>query len=242
MVENPKLPFNLATVSGARLIGYQGDANSRNAALTNKDPLLHEDYAKCVRDVVGDLTISTTTSNRGGFCEGTYFRTNVGRLITTVTKVAGIDNSVDQKLANNPLPFWLHVCDPLLIGACISALWDAEGSVNYRDLKLAQAVPLDAREEWMLPKWPANIPFRQLQNELQGKMVMNPPLLLVSASLLLGRLGVISRILPVKASTTSTGPTAYWQLRIHHDESIRRFRRQINLLSMHKAKALQATP
>jgi hypothetical protein len=122
VVEHPKFPFNLATVSGARLIGYQGDANSRNAAFTNKDLLLHEDYAKCVRGVVGDLTITTSVSNRGGFGTGTYLRTNVGRLITTVARVAGLDNSVDQKLANNPLPLWLHACDPFLIGACISAL------------------------------------------------------------------------------------------------------------------------
>jgi len=239
IVERPKLPFNLATISGARLIGYQGDANSQNAAFSNRNRILHEDYAACVREVVGGITITRTVLNRGGFSEGTYFRTNVGKLITSVTRVADLDNSVDQKLANNPLPLWLHVCDPSLIAACISTLWDAEGSINFRDLKLAQAVPLAPGEEWGIPNWPRNIPFRQLSYELQSKMISNPPFLLVSAALLLRRLGIISRLLAVKASMTSTGPTAYWHLRVHKDESINRFRSQIKLLSGSKARALE---
>lgn len=237
LIENPRLPFDLATNSGTRLIGYQGDANSRNSAFTNKDPLLHEDYAACVRGVVGNISITRTVTDEGGFGEWAHLRTNVGRLITAITRVAGLDNSTDQKLANNPLPLWLHLCDDFLIAACISALWDAEGSINFRDLKISQAVALDEGEEWRLPEWPANTPLRRLPNG-QVKVMESPPLLLVSAALLLRRLGIVSRILPLKASMTSTGPTSYWQLRIHHDQSIERFRQQIKLLSLSKAMNL----
>ncbi|HEV2225460.1 MAG TPA: hypothetical protein VGR56_01495 [Nitrososphaerales archaeon] len=240
-VEHPKLPFNLATISGARLIGYQGDANSRNAAFTNKDELLHSDYAKCVRDVVGGITITKTVSTRGGFGEGSYLRTNVGKLITSITRVAGLDVSVDQKLANNPLPLWFHNCNAILIAACISALWDAEGSVNFHDVKTSQAVPFDVPSLNEIPRWPLNIPFGRMSHSSQEKLLETPPLLLVSTALLLRRIRVISRLCPSKASMTSTGPTAYWQLRIGDVRSIETFRSQVRLLSARKAEQLASS-
>lgn len=240
-VEFPKLPFNLATISGARLIGYQGDANSQNAAFTNKDELLHSDYAKCVRDVVGGITITKTVSTRGGFGEGSYLRTNVGRLITSITRVAGLDNSLDQKLANNPLPLWLHACNAILIAACISALWDAEGSVNFHDVKTSQAVLFAAPNLNDIPRWPSNIPFGRMSHSGQEKLLETPPRLLVSTALLLRRIGVISRLCPSKASMTSTGPTAYWQLRIGDVKSIEAFRSQVRLLSAWKTEQLASS-
>jgi hypothetical protein len=233
-VDHPKLPFNLATISGARLIGCQYDANSRNAAFTNKDHLLHADYENCVRDVVGDITITKTVSTRGGFGEGAYFRTNVGRLITSITRVAGFDNSVDQKLANNPLPLWLYTCNAPLIAACISALWDAEGSVNFHDVKTSQAVPFTPSRRDEIPRWPLNIAFGRMSRTGQENVLETPPLLLASAALLLRGMGVISRLWPSKASLTSTGPTAYWQLRIGDKRSIQTFRSQVHLVSAWK--------
>jgi hypothetical protein len=238
IVENPKLPFNLHSIPGSRLIGYQSDANSRNAAFTNKDQLLHLDYAKCVRDVVGDITITKTVSARGGFGEGPYIRTNVGKLITSITRVAGFDNSIDQKLANNPLPLWLHRCNAVLIAACISSLWDAEGSVNFHDVKTSQAVPFTPSSLDRLPRWPLNIPFGRMNRTGQEKMLETPPLLLASTALLLRRIEVISRLCPSKASMTSTGPTAYWQLRIGDKRSIERFRSQVHLVSAWKMDRL----
>jgi len=239
-VEQVNLPFSLSTIPGARLIGYQGDANSRNAAFSNRDPVLHADYADCVRRVVGEITIRNTNLHRGGFGAGDYARTNVGELVTILVGVTGFDNSLDQKLANNPLPLWLNVSTDSLIAACLSALWDAEGSVNFRDLKLGQAVPLPPQLSKYLPNWPENVPFRQVPVEIQTTISRGPPLLLVSSALFLRRLGIPSHLTPTKASMTSTGPTAYWLLRIHQDESIRTFRRRIGLMSPSKRKSLEA--
>ena len=240
-VERPKLPFNLATVSGARLIGYQGDANSSNASFTNKDQLLHADYEKCVRDVVGDMTITRTVSTQGGFGEGAYYRTNVGRLITSITRVAGFDNSVDQKLANNPFPLWLHACNTLLIAGCVSALWDAEGSVNFHDVKTSQAAPFAPSGLDEIPRWPLNVAFGGMSYPEQVSVLRKPPLLLVSAALLLRKMGVVSRLWPSKASMTSTGPTAYWQLRIIDKSSIQAFRNQVHLVSAWKSGSLASS-
>jgi LAGLIDADG-like domain len=239
MVEGPRLPFNLATESGARLIGYQGDVNSHNSAFTNGDVILHEDFQKCVRDVIGSLTITRTEVMRGGFGYGRYLRTNVGFVVKRLIEVAGLKSSAHQKLANNPLPLWFHLCRNTVVAACLAALWDAEGSVNFHDVKVSQAVLVSSYSEESFPYWPANIPFNHLSSVTREGILAFPPNLLISASLLLRRFGIVSHLLPTKVSMTSTGPTAYWHLRINRIESIERFRRLIPLLSTEKRRSLQ---
>jgi len=238
MVEGPKLPFNLATEAGARLIGYLGDSNSRNSAFSNKSRALHEDYQNCVREVIGDVTITTTKSERGGFSPGDYLRTNVGNLLTRITSVAGLNNNIDQKLADNPIPLWLHVCRVEVIAACISALWDAEGSVNFHDLKVSQATLLRGELGEKIPNWPSNLAYGVLSRASQAVVLREPPLLLVSASLLLRKLGIRSRLRPSKVSMTSTGATTYWQLRVNDIQSISQFQSQVSLVSQNKSDRL----
>jgi len=238
MLRDPKLPFDLATPEGARLIGYYGDSNNRNGAFTNKDPALHADFRTVVRQVFGDLTLSETVASRGGFAEGRYIRTNVGKIAPAALTIAGFNNTCDQKQANNPLPAWIFKCEHLVKTECLSALWDAEGSVNFRDLKLGQAVPVSLYPGDNIPTWPSNKPFRQVSLDNQTRVLESPPLLLVSAALLLYSLGIVSRLMPTKLSSAQGAITAYWQLRVQRDESIKAFHSQIRLRSEHKEKAL----
>jgi hypothetical protein len=239
-LRNPKLPLNLATPAGARLIGYYGDSNNRNGAFTNKDSALHEDFRKTVTKVFGDLTMSETVSNRGGFKDGRYIRSNVGKIVPAALTVAGFDNTRDQKQANNPLPSWIFDCNHLIRSECLSALWDAEGSVNYRDLKIGQAIPVVLYPEETIPVWPSNKAFRRISLDDQSCVLEHPPLLLISAALLLYSLGIVSRIMPTKLSSSQGEITAYWQLRVQRDQSIKAFHSQIRLRSEHKQKALDS--
>jgi hypothetical protein len=238
-VESPRLPFNLATISGARLLGYQGDVNSSNSALTSKDISLHEDFEALVREVVGEMKV-TRSVVRGGLGRGLYLRTNAGKLVARIALVAGFNNTVDQKLANNPLPVWLFDCDRSVVAACLGSLWDTEGSVNFRDLKLSQAVLFELQDENAIPAWPSNRPFGGLRESEQRSVLQTPPLLLVSAALLLRSIGIVSRLMPTKVCMTSTGPTSYWQLRVSDDAGIRRFHMTVSLKVVRKQERLAA--
>ena len=89
LVRNPKLPFNLATPEGAKLIGYKGDAAHDSSAITNLDQTLHSDYREAILATVGEVPFSTTIGRTVG-------RTNVGVLETMLTTIAGWDNSQRQ--------------------------------------------------------------------------------------------------------------------------------------------------
>ena len=234
----PKLPINLATESGGRLIGYRGDSHYRNAAFTNRIPELHQDYKQVIRDVLGNLSF-TETAIVGGFTRKTYLRTNVGYLVSSVLGKAGFENKRAQKQSNDPLPIWMFSCDPLTRGGSLGALWDAEGSVHPHDLKVGQAAICTQDSSEQFPVWPANKAFRGLTCEAQEAVLQSPPMLLVSAALLLMSFNIVSRLMPTKVARVDDVPTGYWHLRVERDESIANFAKHIHLRS-HKQDNLDS--
>ncbi len=240
-IDKPKLPICLATPTGARIFGYRGDANYWNSAFTNKDPLLHEDYRNAIRNTVGDISFSQTRLHSSGFTQDTYIRTNVGRFITRVTTVAGLDNSKRQKLTNNPAPLWFFMCREEIIASYLAALWDAEGSINRRDLKLTQAVGLKhISATRSIPPAPDDLPAGQLENRTLDQIYRHPPRLLTSAALLLFALGIVAHIEPTRVTRTKQDFSVYWQLRIIRDRFARTFREKVKLRSPHKLQRLDA--
>lgn len=237
---NAKLPVNLATPSGGRLVGYFGDLNCSNGSFTNKDPALHEDFCRTIREVFGDLTTTETIIEGGGFGSGHYIRTNVGFLVTAVLSVGGYDCSRDQKTADNPLPSWIFTCDTKTKSEYLSSLWDTEGSVNSQDLKVRQAVPVDLHPDDKIPAWPGTKDFKELTLDNQFLMMEKPPLLIISAALLLFSLGIVSRLVPTGATFSGGRTTAYWQLRIHSHESIQTLHGLIRLRSLEKQTLLNS--
>ena len=238
-ISNPKLPINLATPAGAKVIGYRGDVHHSNSSFTNKNPVLHEDYRRCVTTVVGDISITETLLDHGGFTTTHYLRTNVGYFITRLATIAGLENGIDQPHANNPAPVWLVRCDDDTIGAYLAALWDAEGSVNEHDIKLSQAVSL----QWLptsvdVPYWPSRITPNQLEEQSRRYVIERPPLLLVSAAILLSKFGIVSHLQPIGLSRSGSDIKFYWQLRIHKTSDARIFRDKIKLLSHNKLQTL----
>ncbi len=222
-IVNPRLPFNLATVAGAKIVGYRGDAAYRSSAFTNKNPILHKDYREAIKEVVGKISFSETRVRGTGFTRDFYIRTNVGRFITTLATVAGLDNTKEQKIANNPAPLWFHACPEEIVTSYLGSVWDAEGSVNFRDIKLRQAVALDHLDTHKKVPYSPGIPVSKLErcprNQVDGK----PPLLLTSSAILLFKLGIASHVVPTHVSRTKSDISAYWQLRISRDRYARIF-------------------
>jgi len=238
-INAPKLPMNLATVEGAKILGYRGDVYHRNSAFTNENPTLHEDYRRCIRSVVGDITITQTEIESGGFVSKRYIRTNVGRFVTRLSSIAGLDNTIDQPHANNPAPLWLIRLAEEIVSAYLAALWDAEGSVNAHDIKLSQAVSLESLPTAIdVPHWPGTLRPRDLEPQCRAYVEQKPPLLLVSSAILLFSLGIASRLQPIGLSRSGSDFQVYWQLRIHKIAYARIFRDKIHLLSEHKQRAL----
>ena len=240
VVDHPRLPMNLATPWGAKLIGYRLDANYRTSAFTNKNPVLHEDYRRAVSEVVGNIQIRKTKIKGSSFTPGIYLRTNVGNLVTMLMTVAGLDNTRDQRKANNPVPLWLFLCSTDIIAAFLAALWDAEGSVHKRDLKLRQAVELLRLKSGMhIPYWPDSVHLKELDASTYDQVLEHPPRILTSTALLLAGLGIACHVTPERLSDTRNGISAYWQLRIMRNDSVRTFYELVRLLSLHKERRLR---
>ena len=240
LLHSPKLPVNLASPAGAHLIGYYFDSNRTNGSFSNKDPILHEDFRKTVRDVFGDLMISETVMESGGFRKGCYLRSNAGYVVRTAMEVSGFDCSRNQTVANNPLPSWLFNCSTPSKSETLSSLWDTEGSVNPHDLKVRQAAPFNPCGNSALPDWPKTIAFRQSSVGDQSHILQSPPLVIVSAALMLFSMGIVSRLEPTGMTSSHGDPTAYWQLRVQREASVRAFQAQIRLRSVLKQSKLDA--
>jgi hypothetical protein len=235
IVKSPKFPINLASPAGGKLLGYRLDANYANSAFTNKNPLLHDDYRSAVTEVVGNLPITETGSRSSEFTSDVYLRTNVGNLVSTLMSVAGLDITKDQRSANNPAPLWLFVCPSPVIACFLAALWDAEGSVNKRDVKLRQAVELlHLKSRLQIPYWPDSVHLGELDGSTYRQVLECPPRILTSTALLLARLGIACHVMPERLSSTRSGVSVYWHLRIMRNNSVRAFYEQVRLLSPEK--------
>lgn len=238
-VHSPHLPIHLATPAGGKLLGYRLDSNYSNSAFTNKNPLLHEDYRRAVTEIVGDIGITETRYKGSGFKPDSYLRTNVGNLVSTMMTVAGLDNTREQRAANSPAPLWLFVCPLEVIESFLAALWDAEGSVNKRDVKLRQAVFMSSLDSNLsVPSWPDSVHFGELDQHAKNQLFDRPPRILTSTALLLRRLGITCHVNPERVSNTRQGLSVYWYLRIMTNNSVRAFHCHVKLLSAEKQKIL----
>jgi hypothetical protein len=233
VITHPKLPFNLATPAGAKMIGYRGDAAYKTSAFHNLEPILHEDYKRAITDAVGENPFTTTSREDG------VDRTNVGVFVTMVTSIAGIDNTQRQKKARNPLPSWFFLSDNDTTINGIRALYDAEGSPTSRGLQLGQAVFVGSvTTKLQLPKPKNGIRVSRLEPDAYNEILAYPPLLLVSTSLLLYRLGMVSYMSPQEIWSTPDGCTVFWNLAAYRMRNMEIYRDKIGFLSPTKQTKL----
>ncbi len=191
VITYPKLPFNLATPAGARMIGYRGDATYDSSAFRNRNPLLHEDYKRAITEVVGDNPFTTTPREDG--CD----RTNVGVFVTMLASIAGLDNTQRQKKARNPFPSWFFIANDEVVISGLEALRKAEGSGDHRSIRICQAIGFDTLDLGDLsPSWPSKGSVWKLPKTTIHEVLTSPPPILSSASLLLHRYGIVSHIMP----------------------------------------------
>lgn len=232
VVLKPKLPFDLTTPQGAKLFGYRGDTSYDTSALNNLDETVHNDYKKAILETIGNVPFTRSMSNDN------VGRTNVGVLITFVLSVAGLDNTRRQKLARNPIPGWFFLTQEPTRTSCLRTMFEAEGSPTRDGIKLAQGAGWDRVPEFGLPKWPAKMPFGALPIDSKNLFLSRPPLMLVSAALLLFQLGIKSYIFPTKISFTKSGVSVYWFLEVYRTINTRRFEQLINFVSDSKRTRL----
>lgn len=232
VISNPKLPFDLATPQGAKLLGYRGDAVYDTSAFVNKDRILHQDYQQAILATVGEVPFTTTNGKRG--CN----RTNVGVLVTMLATVAGFDNTRRQKFASNPLPSWLFISSGPVVAACQRAVWDSEGSPTRDALKLGQSVHCPALDN--IPAWkgPKKRRISGFPPSVQEEICALPPLLLASTALLIHRQGILSYMAPLCVEQTKQGKSAVWMLCIYRTKNMRSFEQQIGFLSQEKQERL----
>jgi hypothetical protein len=234
VISNPKLPFNLATPAGAKIIGYRGDAAYKTSAFHNLEPILHEDYKQAITETIGGNPFTTTYREDG--CN----RTNVGVFVTMLQSIAGIDNTKRQKLARNPFPSWFFTAAQAAVTAGMRANWDAEGSPD-KQLQLGQGVGVDNASQKLSTLQPkVKKPFSWLEEPAQTVMGATPPPLLVSTALLLYRLGIISYMSPQKVWRNKNSlPTVFWVLCIYRMRNMELFRDTIGFLSPTKHTRLE---
>ena len=222
IITHPKLPFNLATPGGAKMIGYRGDAAYQTSAFINTKPILHEDYKQAITEVVGENPF--TVSLRADGCD----RTNVGVFVTMIASLAGLDNTQRQKKARNPFPSWFFVAGDEVVINGLQALRKAEGSGDERSIRICQAIGFDTLDLGDLsPSWPSKGSVWKLPKTTLYEVLRNPPPILSSASLLLNRYGIVSHIMPERYSTTQTGCSIYWTLSTYRGDNLQKFQSTI---------------
>lgn len=233
VILEPKLPVKLATRDGAKLFGYRGDASHDTSAMHNLDKTVHDDYKQAVLATVGKVPFTTTRS-----AKDEVIRTNVGVFVTILTSIAGLDNSIRQKLARNPIPSWFFQVDESTRISCLRTLFEAEGSPTRNALKLSQSVGWKMVPAIGIPKWPAKQPVNALRAETRDQFLRRPPLLLVSAALLLSQSGIQSYVLPSMVASTKSGCSVYWFLQVYRTINMRRFEQLIGFVSKKKQAKL----
>jgi len=223
VITHPKLPFNLATSAGAKMIGYRGDATYHTSAFHNTNQLLHEDYKHAITEVIGENPFTITRREDG--CD----RTNVGVFVTMLASLAGLDNTQRQKKARNPFPSWFFLAGDEIVINGIEALRRAEGSADNRAIRISQAIGFDTLDFGDLcPLWPSKGSVWKLPKATLYEVLRNPPPLLSSASLLLQRYGIVSHMMPERYSTTQTGCSIYWTLSAYRGDNLRKFKSTID--------------
>lgn len=113
-----------------------------------------------------------------------------------------------------------------------------EGSVKHHDLKFDQGIRTWVYPGETIPRWPDKKAFRKPTLRNQEHILESPPLLAVSAALLLYSMGIVSILQPKELSSSSGNTSAYWDLRVARETSIQAFQAQIRLRSVQKQSRL----
>jgi hypothetical protein len=233
VITHPRLPFVLDTPEGAKILGYRGDADHHTSAIHNMDEEVHEDYKRAILETVGRVPFTSTKRDYDGF-----LRTNVGIFVTMLATTAGLDNTVRQKQARNPIPAWFFLSTIPTKSSYLRTLFEAEGSPTRDAIKLSQATWIDDPRDPSIPAWPLKGLFNKLPGPVQGAIIDSPPPLLVSASLLLFQMGITSYLSPSKLAQTKSGCSAYWLVQIYRTINMRKYESSIGFVSGHKREKL----
>jgi hypothetical protein len=236
-----RIPFRIDTDPFARLFGYFGGLITKKASHLTRDREVHDDFVKTIQSAIGG--IDKVVQERGD-----YSRTHTTTFIQHIFAIGGITIGTRQAVTDNPSPLFLFAVSDSVVQEYLKRLFESEGGPDYNKereitigVDLHQAVVRDVGSERdRIPPHPRRISFRELSNQQQ--LLDKPPRLLVSASLLLLRLGIESRFYPADLYMNDAGETVMrWRLMITGVD-IDRFAEQIGFISKEKQQRLEARP
>ena len=142
---------------------------------------------------------------------------------------------------NNPLPLFLFQHGKVRKES-LKALFDAEGSVNFSGKKDRYTRSIVLTQVVMLKK--VNLKgnrmrFTQLSNKLKEQIIHQPPLLLVSAQLLLFSEDIYSCLSPSFLYKKNKKWRARWDIQITGQDKLRKFREKIGFNLIRKLETLE---
>src|SRR5208282_3668121 len=104
-------------------------------------------------------------------------RSNVGVFVTILAQLSGLNTTVAQKEARNPLPSWFFVSKRETLTSGLRSLYDAEGSATSSGLQLSQVVAIEEiHTNVPLPPPKHGIRVSRLEPSAREEIVGYPPL------------------------------------------------------------------
>ena len=229
----PRLPFNFMSEEGAVILGYYTDSRHGNCSFANKNMELHGLMRRAVERTVGRMQANTTVYQN-------ITETNWSYFLRTLVGITGIDTSLRQKVANNPVPPWVFVAPRTVASAYLRALWTAEGTPEW--MRLVQSVVVPSLEPYrgLIARKDAVTPYNSLPDEAKRIVNQNPSMLLTSAAILQRSFGIDATLKPsVVYVDFRKEITVLWTTELTSTPEIAKFSSLINFDSTEKKQLLQ---
>jgi hypothetical protein len=233
-----RIPLRMDNRAFAGLFGYFGDLITRTATLVTKNQEVHDDFIKTLHSAIGAVKLSVKE-------RGPYSLAYATTFIQHLFRVGGINTRTRQLEADNSAPLFLFAAPNSVIQSFLRSLFESEGGPDFSkkremtiSVDLHQAVLcVVGQERDKVPRHPGKVSFRKLSN--QDRLLDTPSRLLISASLLLLRFGIESRLWPADLYMNDLGETVMrWRLMITGSD-IGRFAKQIGFISTNKQQHLE---
>ena len=217
-------PINLNQEEWAFIFGVIPDSNIKKFELWSTDRNL-------LNQVSSNLNkIGIENSVRGN-------RTGEVKIISIVLSFSGIDTTKNQLSCNNGFPYWFFNTSKEFQAIVLSKLIDTEGNVNKGMIRIAQSSLIDLSDEeanYIISKNKTyvikqsncliyKVPYTELPNRLKEKVLANPPLILISAQLLLMKNGICSVLYPKNICISKNNYTIGWNLNIQDYMNLSKF-------------------